>query len=232
MVRGWWSLPRSRRRSWYQAVASALGVPEQPGRLLLQTLGDALRPKEDAAGGGQLRAPRGRLRQAGDALLDACPSYVSWPPAANLLVSGRSPWTRLPLSLPNAGGDSSVSDLMSSEAVRLLRSAPNDGSRLRPARQKPARWGRCAGSWRDTVAIELAAARMTVWRRSGRRKVGGLPEAVDGGRPRPRTQAPNAQGDAGVEPRTARRARADILPLALGVRGGLDPGGSGRGVLW
>ena len=57
-----------------QAVAAALGVREEPGRPLIDTLVDYLRRQDAAAGARQLRAPARRLRRSWPKrLLRACP---------------------------------------------------------------------------------------------------------------------------------------------------------------
>jgi predicted ATPase/DNA-binding SARP family transcriptional activator/DNA-binding CsgD family transcriptional regulator/Flp pilus assembly protein TadD len=148
-----------------QAVASALGVPEQPGRPLLQTLGDALRPRKMLLVVDNCEHLVDACARLVNALLDACPKLRILATSREPLgVPGEVLWTVPPLSLPNAGGESSVVGLMSSEAVRLFveRAKP----RL-PAfdltRQNARSVGEvCRKLDGIPLAIELAAARMTV----------------------------------------------------------------------
>jgi predicted ATPase/DNA-binding SARP family transcriptional activator/DNA-binding CsgD family transcriptional regulator len=148
-----------------QAVASALGVPEQPGRPLLQTLGDALRPRKMLLVVDNCEHLVDACARLVNALLDACPKLRILATSREPLgVPGEVLWTVPPLSLPNAGGESSVEGLMSSEAVRLfLERAKPRLPAFDLTRQNARSVGEvCRKLDGIPLAIELAAARMTV----------------------------------------------------------------------
>ena len=77
------------------------------------------------------------------------------------------------------------------------------------------------------LAIELAAARVGLSVEQIASATRRLLEAVDRGQPDRLAPAANAEGDAGLELRTPERVRAKTIRSAFGVRGRVDPGGSG-----
>jgi predicted ATPase/DNA-binding SARP family transcriptional activator/DNA-binding CsgD family transcriptional regulator len=148
-----------------QAVASALGVPEQPGRPLLQTLGDALRPRKMLLVVDNCEHLVDACARLVNALLDACPKLRILATSREPLgVPGEVLWRVPPLSLPNAGGEYSVEGLMSSEAVRLfLERAKPRLPAFELTRQNARSVGEvCRKLDGIPLAIELAAARMRV----------------------------------------------------------------------
>ena len=100
------------------AVATALGIREQPGRPLITTLLDGLRTRKPAPGCGQLRARRTRLRRScRGALAQLCSLRVLSTSRERLGISGEVVWRVPPLGLPEPGRRNSVDG---SEAVSLF----------------------------------------------------------------------------------------------------------------
>ncbi|HET9927212.1 MAG TPA: BTAD domain-containing putative transcriptional regulator, partial [Rubrobacter sp.] len=146
-----------------QAVAAALGVREQPGRPLTDTLTDHLRRKDlllvldncehlvDAA-----------AHLAAD-LLESCPKLRILATSREPLgVPGEAVWTVPPLSLPDAGRATSFEGLMGTEAVRLfLDRARSRLPGFELGEENAVAVGRiCRKLEGIPLAIELAAARM------------------------------------------------------------------------
>jgi predicted ATPase/DNA-binding NarL/FixJ family response regulator len=142
-------------------VASVIGVEEEPGRPLLDTLADALRPR--------------RLLLALDNcehLIDSCARLCHWllasSPGLRVLATSREPlrvpaetvWLVPPLSLPEPGAAGAPEELGRFEAIRLFRdraAAVVPGFDLTPA-NLPAVAALCRSLDGVPLAIELAAA--------------------------------------------------------------------------
>ncbi len=111
----------SRPESAPQAVASALGVIEQAGRPLEETLADHMRSRSLLLVFDNCEhLIDGAARLAGT-LLSACPNLKVLATSREPLgVPGEAIWTVLPLSLPDADREPTVAELMRCEAVRLF----------------------------------------------------------------------------------------------------------------
>jgi DNA-binding SARP family transcriptional activator len=104
-----------------QAVAAALGVREQPGRPLTDTLTDHLRAKDSLLVLDNCEHLVDAAAHLAAALLESCPKLRILATSREPLgVPGEAVWTVPPLSLPDAGRASSVEGLMASEAVQLF----------------------------------------------------------------------------------------------------------------
>ena len=103
---------------------AALGVREEPGQPMLETLLDAAPRTPAAAGAGQLRAPARRLRRAGRRAAARLPAAcASWPPAASRWASpARSPGACRRCAAPprRRAAAAAPDDLAQYEAVRLF----------------------------------------------------------------------------------------------------------------
>ena len=134
-----------------QAVAAALGVREAPGRPLLATLTDALRPRRLLLVLDNCEHLVDACARLADALLRACPhADASWPPAGRRWASpGRPAYRVPPLSLPAthpAAGGRGADAVRGGAAVR--RAGRRRAAGLR--RDRPERlgaWPRCAAAW-------------------------------------------------------------------------------------
>jgi predicted ATPase/DNA-binding SARP family transcriptional activator/DNA-binding CsgD family transcriptional regulator len=146
-----------------QAVAQALGVLEQPGRPLEDTLADHLRSRSLLLVLDNCEhLVDGAARLAG-VLLSACPHLKILATSREPLgVPGEAVWTVPPLSLPDADGEFTVENLMGCEAVRLF--VDRARSRLPAFELTPENAASTASVCRKLdgipLAIELACARM------------------------------------------------------------------------
>jgi predicted ATPase len=146
-----------------QAVAAALGVHEQPGRALTDTLTDHLRAKDSLLVIDNCEHLVDAAAHLAATLLESCPKLrVLATSREHLSLLGEAVWTVPPLSLPGTGGTPSVEDLMGSEAVRLF--LDRTRSRLPGfglGEENAGAVGRiCRKLEGIPLAIELAAARM------------------------------------------------------------------------
>ena len=104
-----------------QAVAAAIGVPEQAGRPLNDTLADYLRSKSLLLVLDNCEHLVDGAARLADTLLSTCLNLKIMATSREPLgVPGEAVWLVPPLSLPGADGESAVQDLMRSEAVRLF----------------------------------------------------------------------------------------------------------------
>ncbi len=149
-----------------QAVAQALGVSEQPGLSVTQTLSDHLRPRRALLVLDNCEHLIDAAALLADALLKACPKLrVLATSREPLGVPGEVVWAVPALSLPNGGGDrepDTVEGLMRTEAVRLF--VDRTRSRLPDFELTQENAGAVSRVSRKLeglpLAIELAAARM------------------------------------------------------------------------
>ena len=146
-----------------QAVAQALGVREQPGRALEDTLADHLRTKDSLLVLDNCEHLVDAAARLAHALLSACPKLrVLATSREPLGVQGEVVWQVPPLSLPDVEGASSIESLLSTEAVRLF--VDRARSRLLDFELKRENAGATVRVCRKLdgipLAIELAAARM------------------------------------------------------------------------
>jgi predicted ATPase/DNA-binding NarL/FixJ family response regulator len=104
-----------------QAVASALGVLEQPSRSLTATLTEALQTKQALLVVDNCEHLIEAVAHLVDALLDACPRLRILATSREALsIAGEAVWLVLPLSVPEQQHSSTVEELEGYESVRLL----------------------------------------------------------------------------------------------------------------
>jgi predicted ATPase/class 3 adenylate cyclase len=148
-----------------QAVASALGVHEVPGRSLRETLADSLRRSDVLLILDNCEHLLDACAQLADALLRACPRLRILATSRELLgIAGENAWRVPSLTLPDARQTPAVAGLTQYDAVRLfidraLAALPTFAVTNQNA---PAVAQLC---WRldgIPLAIELAAARVRV----------------------------------------------------------------------
>ena len=102
-------------------VASVIGVDEEPGRPLLETLADALRPR-------RLLLVLDTCEHLIDSCARLCHRLLASSPGLHVLATSREPlrvaaetvWQVPPLSLPRPGGAEAPEELCRYEAVRLF----------------------------------------------------------------------------------------------------------------
>ena len=146
-----------------QAVASAVGVREKPGRPLIDDLADHLWKKDLLLVLDNCEHVIGTAARVTDALLSACPRLkVLATSREALLVGGEVVWQVPPLSVPHPEDWTSTDELQRFEAVRLFAQ--------RARSRRPGFWlteanGRvvaeiCRRLDGIPLAIELAAARV------------------------------------------------------------------------
>jgi predicted ATPase len=104
-----------------QAVAAALGVPEQPGRPLIDTLVDGLRSKEMLLVLDNCEHLIDAAARLLDVLLDSCPRLrVLATSRESLGVTGEGRWPVPALSVPDPHHSSTVGELEGYESARLF----------------------------------------------------------------------------------------------------------------
>ena len=104
-----------------KAVASALGVPEQPGRALSEMLVDRLRPRSLLLLFDNCEHLLVATAQLADTLLQACPRLRILATSREPLgVPGEVVWRVPSLSVPDPTQPSGAEDLMQYESVRLF----------------------------------------------------------------------------------------------------------------
>jgi non-specific serine/threonine protein kinase len=152
-------------------VAAAVGVREEPGRPLLATLTDALRPRRLLLLLDNCEHLVDACARLADALLRACPRLVVLATSREPLgIAGETVWRVPSLPVPGDGagwppaGGPSVDDLAGFAAVRLFceRAAAVQPGFALDAESAPAVAQVCAQLDGIPLAIELAAARVRV----------------------------------------------------------------------
>jgi predicted ATPase/DNA-binding SARP family transcriptional activator len=150
-----------------QAVASTLGVREQPGRPLLETLEDTLRPKKTLLVVDNCEHLVEAVAHLVDALLDSCPGLrVLATSRETLSAAGEVTWVvpslAVPVMVPEARGASTPRELEAYESVRLFveRARQRDPSFVLSVSNAEAVSQVCWQLEGIPLAIELAAARM------------------------------------------------------------------------
>ena len=142
-------------------VASVIGVEEEPGRPLLDTLADALRPR-------RLLLALDNCEHLIESCARMCHRLLASSPGLRVLATSREPlrvaaetvWQVPPLSLPQPGTAEAPEELRRYEAIRLFRdraAASLPGFALRSA-NLPAVAALCRSLDGVPLAIELAAA--------------------------------------------------------------------------
>jgi predicted ATPase/class 3 adenylate cyclase/transcriptional regulator with XRE-family HTH domain len=148
-----------------QAVASTVGVREEPGRQLLTTLVEQLRAKHLLLVLDNCEHLIGACAHLADALLRACPQLTMLASSREALgIAGERPFRVPSLGMPKAGQTQSVTQLAACEAVRLL---VERATVVQPAfaltEQNAAAVAQvCRQLDGIPLALELAAARMRV----------------------------------------------------------------------
>ena len=146
-----------------QAVAGALGVQEQPGQPLTDTLVEALRDKEMLLVVDNCEHLVEAAAELVDVLLTSCPNLrVLATSREGLGVEGEVRWPVPPLSVPDVQSPSTVEELEGSESVRLF--AQRAAERRPDFTLSPENAQAVAQICRKLdgipLAIELAAARV------------------------------------------------------------------------
>jgi predicted ATPase/DNA-binding SARP family transcriptional activator len=148
-----------------QAVAQALGVREQPGRALVETLEDALRPRKMLLVLDNCEHLMEAVVHLVDALLDSCPRLrVLATSRETLTAAGEVSWVVPSLTVPDSRHPSTAEELEGYESVRLFmeRARQRDPSLVLTLRNAQAVARICRRLDGIPLAIELAAARMGV----------------------------------------------------------------------
>jgi predicted ATPase/class 3 adenylate cyclase len=151
-----------------QAVATAVGVREEPGRPLLATLADALRPKRLLLLLDNCEHLLDACARLADALLRACAHLQILATSREALgIAGETAWRVPSLTLPDASGTEyppPLEALTHCEAVRLFidRAQAARPSFRVTAQNAPAVAQVCQRLDGIPLAIELAAARVRV----------------------------------------------------------------------
>ena len=144
-------------------VASVVGVSEEPGRPLLETLADTLASR-------QLLLALDNCEHLIDACARVCQALLASAPGLRLLATSREPlrvaaetvWQVQPLSVASAGASADPGDADRYEAVRLFAdraAASSPGFAISPA-NAPVVAALCRALDGIPLAIELAAARV------------------------------------------------------------------------
>ena len=192
-----------------QKVAAALGVAEQPGRSITDTLVGTLRDRRLLLVLDNCEHLIGASARLVDALLDSCPRL-------RLLATSREPLELAgevkrsvpPLSAPDPGRPPTVGELEGYESVRLfMERGRNKVVRLRAdARERdgyrrgvPAAGGHTVGHRAGGRAGRGALGRADL------REAQGPFEVLEGGQPDGDAEAADAPGHPGLELRAARR---------------------------
>jgi predicted ATPase/class 3 adenylate cyclase len=148
-----------------QAAGAAAGVREEPGRPLLATLTDALRPKRLLLVLDNCEHLLDACARLADALLRACPQVRILATSREPLgMAGEAPYRVPSLALPEPGSRPSVEALTHYEAVRLFveRATVVQPTFALTGRNAPAVAQVCARLDGIPLALELAAARVRV----------------------------------------------------------------------
>ena len=148
-----------------QAVAKALGVREQPGRPLTETLEDALRARKMLLVVDNCEHLIEAVVRLVDALLDSCPGLrVLATSRETLSAAGEVAWVVPSLTVPDPQRPSTPQELEAYESVRLFveRARQRDPSFVLTPRNGPAVAQVCRRLEGIPLAIELAAARIGV----------------------------------------------------------------------
>ncbi|HZO28041.1 MAG TPA: tetratricopeptide repeat protein, partial [Chloroflexota bacterium] len=150
-----------------QGIASALGVREQPGRALQDTLVDVLRPRVTLLLLDNCEHLVAACALLADGLLRACPGLTVLTTSREPLgIAGETVWRVPPLTVPDAvdavSGEDRLAALLQSEAVRLFdeRARAAHPTFTLTDQHGPAIATICRRLDGIPLAIELAAARL------------------------------------------------------------------------
>jgi predicted ATPase/DNA-binding SARP family transcriptional activator len=148
-----------------QAVAQALRLREQPGRAILETLKDTLRPKKTLLVVDNCEHLMEAVVCLVDALLDSCPDLrILATSRERLDTAGEVAWVVPSLTVPDALEPSTSQELEAYESVRLFleRARQRDPTFVLSVRNSRAVAQVCRRLEGIPLAIELAAGRMGV----------------------------------------------------------------------
>jgi predicted ATPase/class 3 adenylate cyclase len=148
-----------------KAVAAALGVPEQPGRDLTESLVDYLHPKSMLLVLDNCEHLTSACAHLADTLLQSCPTLrILATSRESLGIPGETVWRIPPLSIPDPSNLGALEDLTRYEAVRLFveRATAHQPGRTLPASSVTTVAKVCTQLDGIPLAIELAAARVRV----------------------------------------------------------------------
>lgn len=148
-----------------QAVAVALGIREEPGRPLLETLTDALRPKSLLLVLDNCEHLVGACAEVADALLRTCPGLEILTTSREPLgITGEHLWRVPSLTVPAEQSPKILDILLQHESVRLFveRAAAVLHGFALTTQNAPAVAQICARLDGIPLAIELAATRVKV----------------------------------------------------------------------
>jgi predicted ATPase len=148
-----------------RAVAQALRLREQPGRPLLETLKDTLRPKKTLLVVDNCEHLMEAVVRLVDALLDSCPDLrILATSRERLDTAGEVAWVVPSLTVPDVLEPSTSQELEAYESVRLFleRARQRDPTFVLSARNSRAVAQVCRRLEGIPLAIELAAGRMGV----------------------------------------------------------------------
>jgi predicted ATPase/DNA-binding CsgD family transcriptional regulator len=146
-------------------VAAVMGVSEEPGRPLLETLAEALRPRRLLVCLDTCEHLIEACADLGQALLTACPGLVLVATSREpLRIAAETVWPVPPLAMVSAGTGQALADWVGDEAVRLF---ADRAARYRPGfalgpDNAAAVSAICRALDGLPLAIELAAARVRV----------------------------------------------------------------------
>jgi len=146
-----------------QAVAQALSVREQPGRVLLETLGDTLRTKKTHLIVDNCEHLMEAVVRIVNALLDSCPDLrILATSRERLDTAGEVNWVVPSLTVPDTLGPSTSQEAYESVRLFLERARQRDPSFVLSVRNSRAVAQVCRRLEGIPLAIELAAGRMGV----------------------------------------------------------------------
>ena len=212
-----------------QAVASALGVPEQPGRTLTQTVCEHLRSARLTLVLDNCEHLVESCATLAVALLRSCPALKILATSREALgVKGETPWLIPPLSLPDRRRLPPAEELEQYEGLRLFEER---GRAALPGfvlteRDREAASQVCIRLDGLPLAIELAAARLKVLtvQQIAARLDDRFRLLTTGGRTEP-APSPDVGRSDRLELRPADSQRADPRAPAIHLRRWLDPPG-------
>jgi predicted ATPase len=218
-----------------RAVAEALGVQEQPGVSLTDSIVDTIRDKRTLLVLDNCEHLVSAVAGLVDFLLDGCPNLrVLATSREPLGVPGEALWRVSPLSIPGVDRPPPVAQLTRYDAVRLFL----DRARLRLPRfdltsdNAPAMAEVCTRLEGMPLAVELAAARVgALLGRADLREAEGPPWAALRRTKNRALPAADHAGHARLELRAALGGREATLQAALGLRRRLDARGRRSGGL-
>ena len=147
-----------------QAVATALGIPEQPSRPLLEVVTDALRQRRPLLVLDNCEHVVGACARLAEHVLQNCPEvHILATSRETLGIPGETAWRVPGLALPNSSDQPSPQDLLETEAVRLfVERAAAAAPGFCPTDHTAAVVDICRQLDGMPLAIELAAARSKV----------------------------------------------------------------------